>query len=144
MTKKIILFLTIFFSFIWLNYAIDRTEVNCTFPDDKKINENVKRCIDENKFPWVVAPWDSLDLSHWNSFSDSLKKWSEKIAILIGSLAVFMLVYASFLLVISWWEEEKIKKAKDIIKWTLLWFIWLISAWLIVMIIVKLWYFFWK
>jgi hypothetical protein len=143
MLKKIILFFVIFFSFFSINYAWE----DCIFYSDDlngNLTEKLEKCINDWNFWWVIPPWDNLDLAHWESFWESLKIWSEKIAILVGSLAVLMIVYAWFLLVISTWDEEKIKKAKDILKWTILWFIWLLMAWLIVMLIVKLWYFFWN
>ncbi len=137
MKKIIFLFFSIF---IFLSFSVSFAE-DCSYRQWEDLKNSITRCIEDGNYWWVLPPWN-LDLTSWDWFSNSIKSWSEKIAILVGSLAIFMLVYASFLLVVSAWEEEKIKKAKDIIKWVILWFIWLISAWLIVMLVVKLWYFF--
>jgi hypothetical protein len=35
------------------------------------------------------------------------------------------------------WEDEKSKKAKDIIKWSIIWFIWVLTASVIVNLLVN-------
>jgi hypothetical protein len=41
---------------------------------------------------------------------------------------------------LSGWEDEKIKKSKDIIKWWIIGFLWVILAWAIVTAIIKIMY----
>jgi hypothetical protein len=41
---------------------------------------------------------------------------------------------------LSAWEDEKIKKAKDVIKWWIIGFIWVISASWIILFVVNLMY----
>ncbi len=145
MLKKISLLIIssiiIFSSFIWTNIALE----NCDYSADWELVELLSDCIDESggtTFWWVIPEGD-LDLWTWDWFSQLISKFVINISKLLFILAVWALVYASYLLVLSGWEDEKIKKAKDIIKWTIIWFIWLISAWLIIMLIVKMWYFVW-
>jgi hypothetical protein len=143
MLKKINLLifsiLLIFFSLIWTNIALE----NCDYNAEWWITQSLTKCIEDWNFWWVIPEWNS-DLWKWDWVSNLITKWVENISKILFVIAIWALIYASYLLVLSGWEEEKIKKAKDIIKWTLLWFIWLISAWLIVMLIVKLWYFVWN
>ena len=138
--KKILLWLfsiiTIYFSFIWTNIALEK----CNYDGQWWLVKTLTDCIDEPNFKWVV-PEDNLDLSTWIGVSKLVTKIVKNISIILFIIAVWALIYASYLLVLSGWEEEKIKKAKDIIKWTLLWFIWLISAWLIIMLVVKVGYY---
>ena len=135
MQKKIILLIILFFSFIWTNIALE----NCDYNADWWLVKTLTDCIDESNFKWVV-PEDNLDLSNWNWVSILISKWVKNIATILFVIAVWALVYASYLLVLSGREDEKVKKWKDIIKWTIIWFVWLLTAWLIVMLVVKMGY----
>ncbi len=140
MLKKISLLiisiLVIFFSFSWVNFALE----NCNYDGDWGLVKTLTDCIDEPNFKWI-SPEADLDLSDWQWVSKMVAKIVKNMATILFIIAVWALIYASYLLVLSGWEDEKIKKAKDIIKWTLLWFIWLITAWLIIMLVVKMGYF---
>lgn len=61
-------------------------------------------------------------------FKQKINQWISNIALVLWIGAVGALVYAALLLQFANGEDEKIKKAKDIIKWTMIWFILLISA----------------
>jgi hypothetical protein len=50
-------------------------------------------------------------------------------------LAVIALMIAGIMYLLSWWEEERVKKAKKWIIWSLLWVIVSVSAWFIVNLI---------
>lgn len=64
--------------------------------------------------------------------------WTNALAAFLGLLAVGAIVYGGLLMTLSWGEEEKIKKWKDIVKWALLWFLALIVSWAIIRIVVEL------
>jgi len=46
--------------------------------------------------------------------------WTNALAAFLGLLAVGAIVYGGLLMTLSGGEDEKIKKGKDIIKWSLL------------------------
>jgi hypothetical protein len=62
------------------------------------------------------------------------------LALFLWVLAVGTIVYGAFLLTLSAWEDEKVKKAKDIIKWGIIWFLGVISASGIIFLIVNIMY----
>ena len=64
--------------------------------------------------------------------------WTTSIATALSLFAIWAIVYGWFMMTISVWEEEKIKKGKDIVKWAIIWFIAAISAWAIVRLVVEL------
>ena len=88
---------------------------------------------DSNLVDWFDAEID------WGFF-DTIKNWTNNISLYLWILAVWSIVFWSLMLTLSAWEEDKIKKAKDIIKWGIIWFIWLISVTAIVNLIVKIMY----
>ena len=62
--------------------------------------------------------------------------WMQLVSSLIGQLIQFIAVIAVITLIISgimyllsWWAEEKVKKAKTWIIWSLVWVLLSISAW---------------
>ena len=63
--------------------------------------------------------------------------WTNALAAFLGLLAVGAIVYGGLLMTLSGGEDEKIKKGKDIIKWSLLWFLALIVAGAVVRIVVE-------
>ena len=88
----------------------------------------------------LVNPWDaSID---WG-FKDKILSWIAKIAWFLGLMAVWAIVWGSFMLALSAWEEEKIKKAKDMIKWAILWFLWIVLAASLISILITFIYSLW-
>ena len=73
-------------------------------------------------------------------FKDKVLDWVTKIAWFLWLMAVLAIVFWSFMMVISTWEEEKIKKAKDMIKWAILWFLWIVLAASLIEIVVNFMY----
>lgn len=56
----------------------------------------------------------------------------------VAVVAVISLILSGILYLFSWWEEEKAKKAKSWIIWSLVWVIVSISAWWIIGILNKI------
>jgi len=103
----------IFFSLIWIFFII-----NSTFAWDHPF------------IPKLWLPWD-------NTTTQTVldKTWAFFISIFIKFVAVFAvisLMLAWIMYIISGWEEEKTKKAKTWILWSVIWVIFSISAWGIV------------
>jgi len=87
---------------------------------------------------WLPGCYDKIkDKPSTPSVENNL--WIEKISNLIWNLiqyvavfAVIALILSGLMYLISWWEEEKVKKAKSWIIWSLVWVILSVSAWWII------------
>lgn len=134
MFKKIILFFVFCLSILSINNIF----ASCTYNDWDWPSRILKNCKPDN----VV--WDKgekFDIWWENSwFKKRINTLVTNISLVLWVLAVWSLVYAWFLFQFSAWEDEKIKKAKDIFKWTIIWFLWLISASWIIYIVINLIY----
>ena len=88
---------------------------------------------DSNLVNWADA---KIDWKFW----DKIKNWVNNISLYLWIFAIWSIVFWWLMMTLSSWEEEKVNKAKDIIKWGMLWFIWLISASAIINLVVKIMY----
>lgn len=141
MIKKIIILLALLiFSFNIINFSNTVYWAWCNYDWYWDVAGAIENCI------WwdsgLVDNWSDLKVDGW--FKEQLIKWIKKIATFLALWAIFSIAYGSLQMVLSTWEEEKIKKAKDIVKWWLLWFVWIISAGFIISLIVKLVYSIWN
>lgn len=91
----------------------------------------LKDCVDPSGNNLVE--WD-MGVTWW--FKTKISSWIDGLTWILWLFAVFAIVYGSFLLVIWIWEEEKIKKWKDVIKWWIIWFLWIVSAWALIRVVV--------
>ena len=136
MFKKIIIILVLL---IWMFSIWNIANAgSCKFNWD--IGTSIDNCftLSDELFdadPDLQSDW----LIEW-SVKNQLLVWITIIAWTLWFFAVWSIVYWSFMLVISTWEEEKIKKAKDMIKWSILWFLGIILAASIITIIVEFMY----
>lgn len=131
--KKIISLIIMLTIFTFTIELVNATE--CSYSPSWDIIWNIDSCLS-----WTDLVDSSWDVSIEWSFKDKLIDWSSKIAWFLWLIAVWALVYAAFMMTISWGEEEKIKKAKDIIKWTILWFLGVVLASSLIAIVVKFMY----
>lgn len=101
--------------------------------------------------PWTFLDWckpstlvttSDMKVEWW--FKTILNKWIKSISTILWVLAVGCLVYAGFLMQFSAWEDEQIKKWKNIVKWTLIWVMLLISASGIIYLVIKLVFWLWN
>jgi len=86
----------------------------------------------------TLVSW--VDAKIWSWTTKKIKTLVDNIGIYLLVLAVWSIVYGSLMLTLSAWDDEKIKKAKDIVKWWIIGFIWLISASAIINLVVKIMY----
>jgi len=63
--------------------------------------------------------------------------WTTQLGGLLWLLAVGAIVYGGLMMTLSWGEDEKVKKWKDIVKWAMLWFLAVIAAGWVVRLIVE-------
>lgn len=133
MLKKITLFFILLFSiFIWSNISY----ATCNYTEWADLSSFLDDCKPEK-----VVSADDMTVEWW--FKDKINEWITNISLILWILAVWALVYAWLLMQLSAWEDEKIKKGKNIIKWTLTGFLLLISASAIVYIIINVMFGLW-
>ena len=135
--KKILIillsFIILFFSFT--NSFTNSTNCNPDLNWDFNIWEQLNNCLKDTK----LVNWKDSEISKW-WFWGIITNWTNNIALYLWILSVFSIVYWALIMTISGWEDEKITKAKDIIKWWLIWFIWIISASAVINLLVKIIY----
>lgn len=134
MIKKIIILFILIISIFSFQDIINAAST-CNYVPGSNIKTSLEWCGFWEK---LVEPWN-VEIGSWG-FKVSVLIWIKNIAWFLGLISVWALVYAAFMMTISGWEEEKIKKAKDIIKWTILWFLWVVLASSLITIIVKFMY----
>ncbi len=96
--------------------------------------------LSKSLIEWCVDP-EWRNLVTWNmelkwEFKAKIENWINTISNVLWTLAVFAIIYGSFTLVTSIWEDDKVKKWKDIIKWWIIWFLWVIWAWTLIKVII--------
>lgn len=133
--KKIFLFVFVLFLFFSFYNDIFAT---CTPNADWwfDVGDALDSCLDGTS----LVDWTNAKIDWTWGFSDKIKWWVNNIGIYLWIIAVWSIVYWALLLTLSSGEDEKIKKAKDIIIWWTVWFIWLISASAIINLVVKIMY----
>lgn len=143
MKKIFIIFYLFLFSFLLFDYSFfDITTVSadsCVYDVDN----------------WWISVWDQLDkclawsdLVDWQNvavdwswwFAAKIKNVVYNVSLYLWILAVWSIVFWSLMLTLSAWEDDKITKAKNIIKWWLIWFVSLISASTVINLVVKIMY----
>jgi len=119
----------------WLLYI--QNSFACSF-EAGNISDSLDNCFDEGT--QVVAPaWD-LEISRWWGFNNFILGWVESISSILALAAVGIIAYGSFMFTISTWEDEKITKAKDIVKWWIIWFIAILFANSLIELIINILY----
>ena len=116
----------------------------CKYDPDstESISTSIGNCLSSGSGVLVKPTWD-LDVSEGNGFRDTLNKWITAIWSILWLLAVFAIAYGWFTLVVSTWDDDKLKKWKDIVKWWILWFLWVVSASFLITALVKIIYSIW-
>ncbi len=134
MKKIILIFVLIFSLFISVNVYW-----SCSYNEWSSISSNLNDCLSWTKLV-NITDWNAK-ISDW--FWNYIKKWTNNIALYLWVFAVFAIVFGSIMLTISAWEDEKISKAKNIIKWWILGFLAVISASFIINLIIRIVYNLW-
>lgn len=66
----------------------------------------------------------------------TINRWIKNAMLVLWVCAVWALVYAGLLLQFSGWESEKVKWAKQIVIWTLLWLLMMMfSSWIVYLVV---------
>ena len=90
---------------------------------------------------WIIPddtwlPWDGVNSSNvfWKVFGWFITEFIKYIAV----VAVISLMLSGIMYIVSGWEEEKVKNAKNWIIWSLVWVLLSVSAYAIVWFINKI------
>ena len=143
--KKLFVLFTIFISFF---AGVSYVSANCDFDPNAEwanIWSSLNDCFNWDDSTLVTT--DSIEIGWQNIWSVDLSiEWWFKYTVermvrtiwsVLAILAVGAIVYGSLLLVLSGWEEEKLKKWKDVVKWSMLGFLWVIFAGVLITIVVN-------
>jgi len=145
MFKKILVIFILFFS-VWL---INVYWSNCDYEIWWKRNviNYLENCIDWTNLVQNAKVydenWDVVDAKNLkvdDGFKKTIISWTKKIGWFLGIWAIFAIAFGSLKMTMSWWEEEAIKKGKDIVKWWVLGFLLVVSAGFIVAFVVNIIY----
>lgn len=130
--KKIILFT---FSLLFSIFSFSTASVN-SYDEGWKLSEQLESLLWSTDL--VKGWWDNLLIDQW--FSEYIKWWTNNISLYLWVLAVFWIALGAFMLVVSSGEDDKVTKAKTIIKWSIIWFVCVLTAALIINLIIKIMY----
>ncbi len=142
MIKKILLIIALFFSISSLNISFAQ---DCKYSEWWDIKTMITWCKAKT-LVWTTSNDFNIDENSWQSWLKTLiLEWLKNISTIILVLAILSLVYAWILLQLAWWEDEKVNKAKWLIKWVIIWTLLMISAsWIIALIITVIFWLAWK
>jgi len=133
MKKFLILIIFWVFSFFsFLDFSNSACEYNWT------IEWSLDNCLSDSTLVWAGVEKSNAEI--WKWFDKTIQNWTKNISLFLWIFAVLGIVYGSFMLTTSAWEDEKINKAKDTIKWSIIGFIWLITASFLINLLVKVIY----
>ena len=137
--KKLLFLFTIIISIFSFSNNVLSYSTNCVYSESGSISGFLDDCKPDS-LVWDKIPWYWVETWLKKIVTDKISD----ISVILWLLAVAMIVYAGMLMQFSAWDDSKVKKAKDLIKWTLIWVIFLISAWWIVHIVINLMYSLWE
>ena len=136
MKKKILLFMGFF---LFLLFPLFWEASSCSFTDNPDVAGMIDKCIDDT----TVVQIDDAAVDSNEGFKGIIINWVQNISIILAFLAVLYFVVGAIELILSAWNEEKLKKGKDIMKWAALWFLAIVSAWSIITLLIRYFYYQW-
>lgn len=125
--KKIIIIFLLIFSLILPLWVF----AWCEYQDGAEIWTMLEDCLNDSS----LVNWNNASIETW--LPDLINSVVAKIWSYLWLIAIWAIIYGSLLMTLSAWEDEKIKKAKDIIKWALIGFLWVIFASSIILLVVN-------
>ncbi len=127
MLKKIFLIFILTLGFL----LIAPTFSACNYDGEGNIASAIDNCLSDSD---IVASNGTFSVE--NQFKTKINTWTRAIAGILALLAVGSIVYGGLLMTLSAGEDEKIKKGKDVVKWSIIGFLWVITAgWLISLVV---------
>ncbi|MDD2907851.1 MAG: pilin [Candidatus Gracilibacteria bacterium] len=134
MKKIIIAFLILIFSLLNLSVVL---AADCTYDPltNSSITDSLNNCLSGSTLVGSEAT-----IINGDGFKITINNWVKNLSLFLGIGAVLGIVYGAFMLTISAGEDEKVNKAKDIIKWSIIGFLGLITASFIINLLVRVIY----
>jgi len=109
----------------------DAFSASCTYSEAGTISSNMEGCLGTTD----VVQSSSLMTEVWIKIK--IIAWTDALAKLLGLLAIGAVVYGWFMMTISGGQDEQIKKWKDIVKWSLLGFLAVVTTGAIIRLIIE-------
>ncbi|MCP4523796.1 MAG: hypothetical protein GY828_06295 [Candidatus Gracilibacteria bacterium] len=107
---------------------------NCKISTGATIKDNLKNCMGDTSLV------NTDDAKVGEGFKKVINGWTNNIALFLGILAVGSVVYGGLMMTLSTGDDEKIKKAKDIVKWGLLGLLAVVLAATVVTLVINIMY----
>jgi hypothetical protein len=133
--KKILTILIVLITFFSQFNLISANVCKFDKWENAKVTDMIDGCMQDTTVVAVKDDWDIED-----GFKKKVQGWTNNIALFLWLLSIGAIIYWGLMMTLSTWEDEKIKKAKDIVKWSLLWLLWVILATTIVTLIINVMY----
>ncbi len=126
--KKILLLLVVFIT----SLLVFSPEIfaECKY-NGGSLTQELWNCLDDAD---LVQAWDGI-IEY--GVKQKIKSWTTALAGLLWLLAVGAIVYGGLLMTLSWGEDEKIKKGKDVVKWSILGFLAVVMIGSVIRIVVE-------
>ncbi|NDK10021.1 hypothetical protein GW846_04525 [Candidatus Gracilibacteria bacterium] len=128
---KLLLNICITFCTVFIMGLLPVAAVECGY--NGNIASSLDGCLSDSNL--VNASGDTLIEGN---VKNKIVDWTAAIAGLLGLIAVGAIVYGAFLMTLSLGDDERIKKGKDIVKWSILGFLGVVVAGALVRIVVEL------
>lgn len=127
MIKKILLIILFFVLVLFCNN---------TFAGECAVSDNIWKSLEGCLSTTDVLMPSQSDLKAEKWLKKMLVEFIKKISTILAVLAVWSIAYWSMVIVASAWSDDKIKKWRNIIKWSIIGFVVLVSAsWLVKIVI---------
>ena len=133
--KKILILCILWISFLAWNNSVLANDCNFQNWDDTKVTDMINNCMKDTS---VVAVKGDATLEA--GFKEKIQGFTNNIALFLWLVSIGSIIYGWLMMTLSAWEDEKIKKAKDIVKWSLIWLLWVILATTIVTLVINIIY----
>lgn len=133
--KKNILF-TLFITFLIFPFLV--SAYSCDYDWKWQLWTAFQSCLSTTNLAWA---WDDMSLNvNKNWFKDKVLGWRNTLAVYLWVAAVFWLTFAAFKMVTSAWKDENISNAKKMATWIIFWFLGVMFASTIIIIVIELFY----
>jgi hypothetical protein len=120
---KILIYICIISSLLF-SYNVSHWKCEINIEDTDSVAGMVDNCFKDSETLVIQAD----NLAAGRDTNELIKGYIRSLWWILWVIAILMIVYSGFLMTLSWGDDEKIKKWKDVFKWTIIWFIALVSA----------------
>jgi hypothetical protein len=135
--KKILVMLLLSMAFLSVGPVFSETD--CTYKGDgTSIWDNLNNCLNGS----ALVNWENAKVEDW--LKENINTWVGALATFLWIFAVWSIVYGALLMTLSAWDEEKIKKAKEVVKWWMIGFVCVLWASAVILLVVNIMFSIWK